>query len=304
MWLNLQIFGFRALWSPYFLSYVVLLALAYYVITGPLRHKFSTDAPRPSGLQQFYFYTAMLLLYIVKGSPIDLLTHIMLTFHMVQMAIYLLVVPILIIKGIPAWFWSKIVYVPIIRPIVKLLTKPLISLLLFNTLFSIYHIPGIFNFTKSSQIAHSSASIILITAAFIVWWPILSPLKEFNKMQPLLKMAYIAANGVLITPACVLIIFASNPLFEAYSQSGAWIQAMSLCVPGNVLDGLQFTISGPEMFSSMSTVEDQQLGGIIMKSMQEIVYIFLLARIYFVGFSKESRKIDPLPADWAETSGT
>jgi len=303
MWLNLQIFGYRALWSPYFLTYIVVLAVAYYMITGPLRHKFSTDALRPTVRQQLYFYTALLLLYIVKGSPIDLLTHIMLTFHMVQMAIYLLIVPIFIIKGIPEWIWSKIVYAPVIKPIVRLLTKPLISLLLFNALFSIYHIPGIFNFTKSSQIAHSSASIILLIAAFVVWWPIISPLKEFDKMQPLLKMAYIAANGILITPACVLIIFASNPLFEAYSQSGAWMQAMALCVPGNVLDGLQFTISGPEMFSSMSTVEDQQLGGIIMKSMQEIVYISLLARIYFVGFSKESRKIDPLPADWAKSSG-
>lgn len=106
---------------------------------------------------------------------------------------------------------------------------------------------------------------------------------------------------MLITPTCVLAIFASHPLFDAYSQSGAWMQARSLCVPGNVLDGISFQIFGPEMFSGMSTMEDQQLGGIIMKVMQEIVYGIVLARIFFAWFTKESLKVDPLPANLKES---
>ncbi|WP_164669127.1 cytochrome c oxidase assembly factor CtaG [Virgibacillus doumboii] len=295
MWLELQIFGFRALWSPYYLLFVLGLALLYFLITGPYRHKFG-GGEKPSKKQQTFFYIALVLLYAVKGSPIDLLTHIMLTTHMVQMAIYYLIFPIFIIKGIPTWLWEKIVLRPIVKPIVKFFSKPLISLLLFNTLFSLYHLPAIFNFAKSSQLAHSSISVVILIAAFIVWWPILTPLKEFDRMPPLGKIFYIFANGVLITPACVLIIFANVPVYATYTQDGAWMQALALCVPSGVLQGLAPAISGPEMFSPMSTMEDQQLGGIIMKIMQEITYGVILAKIFFGWFTRESLRVDPLPA--------
>ncbi len=294
MWLELQIFGFRALWSPYFLIYVLILGLTYYLITGPYRHRFGSNE-KPTGKQQAFFYMALFLLYAVKGAPIDLLSHIMLTAHMIQMAIYYLVFPIFIIKGIPVWIWRKVVNLPVIKPALKILTKPLISLLLFNSLFSLYHIPAIFDYSKSSPVAHTTISLIILVAAFIVWWPLITPMKEFDTMKPLVKLGYIVANGVLITPACVLIIFAPDPLFAAYSQDGAWIQAMALCVPGDVLTGISSSISGPELFSPMSILEDQQLGGIIMKIMQEIVYGILLGRVFFKWFNEESRSIDPLP---------
>ncbi|WP_284140929.1 MULTISPECIES: cytochrome c oxidase assembly factor CtaG [unclassified Virgibacillus] len=294
MWLELQIFGFRALWSPYFLLFVLCLALIYFLVTGPYRHKFGGEE-KPTPKQKIAFYTGMFLLYVVKGSPIDLLTHIMLSAHMAQMALFYLLFPILMIKGIPIWIWKKVVFKPVIFPLLRFLSKPLISILLFNALFSLYHIPAVFNFAKSSQVAHTSISLVLLFAAFIMWFPILTTLKEFNVMTPLMKIFYIFGNGVLITPACVLIIFADVPLFAAYSSGGAWIQAMSLCVPGDVLQNLQTEISGPEMFSPMNIMEDQQLGGIIMKIMQEITYGVVLARIFFGWFTKESLKVDPVP---------
>lgn len=295
MWLDLQIFGFRALWSPYFFIFVLTLALLYYLVTGPYRAKFGGDE-QPSVKQQVSFYIGLLLLYAVKGAPIDLLSHIMLAAHMTQMAVYLLVFPILIIKGIPVWIWRKVVYTPIVKPVFKLFTNPIIAILTFNLLFSLYHMPAVFDFTKSSQITHSSISIILLFFAFAMWWVVLAPIKEMDKLNPLLKIGYMVANGALISPACALIIFASDPLFGAYSSEGAWMQAMSLCVPGNVLDGIASALSGPEMFSPMNIVEDQQLGGIIMQTIIQIIYGFLIGRIFFIWFNKNSRSVDPLPS--------
>ncbi|WP_040979896.1 cytochrome c oxidase assembly factor CtaG [Oceanobacillus jeddahense] len=300
MWLDIQIFGFRALWSPYFMIFIALIALAYFLITGPYRHKFGNHN-KVSVKQQVSFYTAMLCLYLVKGAPIDLLSHITLTAHMIQMAVYLLVVPILIIKGIPAWLWRKAIDLPVIRPIVKIGTKPLISLLLFNGLFSFYHIPSFFEFAKSSPVIHSAVHGLLLFAAFLMFFPLLSPIKEFDRMQPLLKVGYIFANSVLITPACALIIFASEPLYATYTQGGAWMQAMSLCVPTDVLQGLAPGLTGPEMFTPLSILTDQQLGGIIMKIIQEITYGGVLATIIFSWIRREGNTIDPLPPTTAET---
>lgn len=298
MWLELQIFGFRALWSPYYMLFVLAISLVYYLITIKYKDKFTNEG-YPEKNEIISFYSAMFLLYLIKGSPIDLLSHIMFTAHMVQMALYYLVFPIMVIKGVPEWVWRKIFSIPVVKQILGLLTKPLIALLLFNGLFSMYHLPVVFDFAKANPFAHAFITSVILFAAFCVWWPVFTPIKEQNNMQPLLKMGFIFANGVLITPACALIIFSEAPLYTTYSETGGWIQALSLCVPSSVLSGL--SLSGPEMFSPLPVVEDQQLGGILMKIVQEIVYGFVLAKIFYTWF-KEGDKIDPLPVTGATES--
>ncbi|HLR80323.1 MAG TPA: cytochrome c oxidase assembly factor CtaG [Bacillota bacterium] len=295
MWYKLQIFGFRALWSPYFLIFVLMLGVVYYLITGPYRHKFG-GIDKPTGKQKLFFYMGLVILYIIKGSPIDLLSHIMLTAHMVQMVFLYLVFPIFIIKGIPAWLWEKFINLKGVKPVFNLLTKPLVALLSFNVLFSLYHMPVIFDFSKSSKLAHAVILLILLFAAFLMWWPLMSPIKRYDTLKPLLKMAYLVASAAIITIACALIIFASSPVYEAYTSEGAWIQAMSICVPSDVLDGIAVSISGPEMFSPLSILYDQQLGGIVMKFMQEIIYGIIIAKTFFSWFSKKNMESDPLPS--------
>lgn len=298
MWLEIQIFGNRALWSPYFLSFVILLGIVYYLVTGPYRHKFGGDQEeRPDSKQQSMFYIGLVILYIAKGSPVDLLSHIMLSAHMLQMVVLYFIFPVFIIKGIPAWMWKKVVYAPVIAPIVKVLTNPLVSLMLFNSLFAFYHMPSVFDFSKSSIVAHTAITLILLFFAFTMWWPIITPLKEFDTLTPLLKMGSLVASAAIVSIPCALIIFASSPVFDAYSSEGAWIQAMSLCVPNDVMDQLAFSISGPEMFSPLSLLEDQHLGGIVMMLAQEAIYIVVAARIFFAWFNKENLQVDPLPTD-------
>ncbi|WP_077622138.1 cytochrome c oxidase assembly factor CtaG [Sediminibacillus massiliensis] len=299
MWLELQIFGFRALWSPYYLLFVVGLGVLYYLITVVWKDKLG-NGERPSASQFAFFYSGLALLYIVKGSPVDLISHIMFTSHMVQMAVYYLVFPIFIIKGIPEWIWRKVLSIPVIKQMFAVLTKPLVALLLFNGLFSMYHYPVIFDFAKANTLSHAVITTVILVTAFLVWWPIFTPIKEMDTLSPLLKIGFIFANGVLITPACGLIIFAGHSLYSTYSDPSGWVQAMSLCVPANVLDGL--TLTGPQMFSPIPVIDDQQLGGILMKVTQEIVYGIVLARIFFAWFKQDADKIDPLPASSTTSS--
>src|SRR5690625_2116020 len=88
MCLDIQIFGFRALWSPYFILFILALALAYYLMTGPYRHKFG-GGEKVTNKQQTYFYTSLVLLYLVKVSPVDLLSHIIFSLNMSLLAIFI-----------------------------------------------------------------------------------------------------------------------------------------------------------------------------------------------------------------------
>src|SRR5699024_11544160 len=95
---------------------------------------------------------------------------------------------------------------------------PLVVLLSFNVLFSLYHMSVIFVFSKSSKLAHAVILRILLFAAFLMWWPLMSPIKRYDTLKPLLKMAYLVASAAIITIACALIIFASSPVYEAYTS--------------------------------------------------------------------------------------
>ena len=284
----LSIFGFRALWSPWYFLTLVVVVLLYYLITVKWRDRFPESTPL-TRKQIICFGSGITLLYIVKGSPVDLLGHILFSIHMTQMALLLLMIAPLLIMGIPNWVWKTIFEVKIIDSVFRFFTKPLLSLLLFSLTFSFYHIPMFLDNIKMSSVLHAGFTITIFMSAIFLWWPLVNTLEGQPKLHGLMKIGYIILSAILITPACALIIFAGVPVYETYQSGEAWLKAMALCVPSGTLAGLSgLGISGPELFTNMSTVVDQQLGGIVMKTVQEIIYIIVLGKT-FSAWSKEEK---------------
>jgi len=208
--------------------------------------------------------------------------------HMIQMAFLFLVVPPLLILGLPMWFWRAIINKPVVQPLFTFMTKPLVALILFNGFFSFYHIPLIFDVIKTDMWLHAGYTTLLFIFSIAMWWPLLNILPEHQTLTGIKKIGYIFADGVLLTPACALIIFADAPMYASFSDPNAWGQALALCVPPATLSMLN--LSGPEMFSSMTLLEDQRLGGVLMKIIQEIVYGVVLAYAFFSWSRKEREK--------------
>ncbi len=291
--MSLDIFGFRALWSPIFLILLLVILACYFLVTTKYRTLFQ-KSEELTRKQWISFASAIILLYVVKGSPIDLLGHIMFYVHMIQMTILYLVIPILFIYGIPTWVWRSVLSKPIIKPLFGFFTKPLIALILFNGVFSFYHVPNIFDIVKTDMWLHAIYTSVLFLLAICMWWPLVNELEEYETLNGLKKVGYIFADGILLTPACALIIFADTPMYSTFSDPNAWASALELCVPSTTLASLN--LSGPEMFNSMSLLEDQQTGGVLMKVIQEVVYGLILAQVFFSWFRKE-QTIDELPVN-------
>ena len=287
----LNIFGFEALWSPVFIISTVAIIAIYFFITIKKRHLFKGNQPL-SKKEASAFVIGMILLYIVKGSPADLLGHILFSVHMAQMALLLMLVPPLLIAGIPVWIWKPIVENRFVQPSFRFFTKPLLALIVFSGLFSIYHIPLIFDIIKQNEIYHSLFTLILFISSIFLWWPIMNKLQGEHQVHGLSKIGYIIGSAILITPACALIIFADEPMYATYTDGDAWLKAMALCVPASTLSGL--TLSGPELFTNMAPVDDQQLGGVIMKIIQEIIYGVLLAMVFFQWYKSEEENADEI----------
>lgn len=285
--LTLDIFGFKALWSPYFLLILVALSAVFFILTTKYRRLFAGSEPL-TRKQGTLFILSMVLLYAIKGSPLDLLAHLMFYIHMIQMAVLVLVIPPIFILSIPNWFWEKVLNISRIDSVFKFLTKPLIALILFNGFFSFYHVPIIFDHVMQNFWLHAGYSILLFLVAIFMWWPLLNQLPEHQTLSGIKKVGYIFADGILLTPACALIIFADNPLYATYSDPHVWGQVMSLCVGAANFESLN--LSGPQLFSSMSILEDQRLGGVLMKIIQEIVYGVILGRVFFEWYRKDQEE--------------
>jgi putative membrane protein len=258
--------NFFELWSPILILFIVVIGILYFRMVGPWRESFK-DSEEVETWRKVLFATGLVLFYIMQGSPLNYLGHhYLFSVHMFQQSILYLVVPILIIVGLPEWALNPVFKIKWIHKIVGFFTMPLISVLFFNIAFSIYHFPIVMDYLMVNELALFGYHAMLLFAAFAMWFPVYSTHRDFNRMTPLQKMAYIFANGVLLTPACALIIFAGDLLYVMYQD-------------------VSFPVS-----SFYSVHDDQQLGGVIMKVVQEIVYGIALYSIFRKWYTSERKQ--------------
>jgi putative membrane protein len=256
---------FAQLWSPGILLMLVVLGIAYSLAVGAYRSRFEDSEP-VSMKQKLYFWSGLALWYAAEGTPIAYYGHhYLFSIHMLQQSLLYLIMPPLLLLGIPGWLLQAVVRGPRMERFVQYLTNPIAALFLFNFIFSMYHVPVVMDYLMQQPLLLTSYKAVFLLSAFLMWFPVFTPLPQFDQMSDLKKMAYIFINGLLLTPACALIIFANEPMYAMYAA-----------VPASMM--------------LLSMVDDQQLGGVIMKIVQEIVYGFALGYIFFRWFRRERKQ--------------
>ncbi|MDN4073574.1 cytochrome c oxidase assembly protein [Fictibacillus terranigra] len=255
-------FSFYSLYRPDIFMLILMVGILYYKFYGSRTSNFQTTK-----LQKFFFTAGLVFLYVAKGSPLNVIGHhYLFSVHMVEMAVSYLAVPPLMILGMPHGFYRKwFSRQNKLMNTISFLTKPLIAILLFITLFSIYHMPVIFDAVMANGLLALISHTILLLTAFTMWWPVLCPIEELNTLSDLQKVGYVFASGVLLTPACALIMFANDLLYATYAHV-------------------------PELYSFLPPMEDQMTGGIVMKILQEVVYGFVLGHIFYKWVKRERAK--------------
>ncbi|OIJ10180.1 cytochrome c oxidase assembly factor CtaG [Anaerobacillus arseniciselenatis] len=264
-------FTFRTIWTPELIVVLLLFSSLYFAITGPLRYHFK-DSEKVPTKKKVYFHLGLIAVYFGFGGPLYVLGHLMISMHMFSMAIVYLIAPPLLLLGIPHWFLQTFWKFSIVRLPLKVLGKPLMGLILFNAMFSFYHLPFTFDRLMTNSGLHNIYQLGMLFAAFLMWWHIIPVFpKMAEQLTELKKIGYMFANGVLFTPACVLVIFASGPLYAMYTDVNTWSIAMGYCLPAGS-DIPYELFSGENALPPLSPQHDQQFGGAIMKVTQELVY--------------------------------
>ncbi|MDO3680905.1 cytochrome c oxidase assembly protein [Paenibacillus ehimensis] len=274
--LMMDTYGFRVVWGLEMLLTVALAAVFY------MRYKGGTV----SGRQTASFFVGLFLLYFALGGPLNLGGHFWFSIHMLQQSVMYLIVPPLLLRGMPEGFFRALSDNPWSRRVIRVFGNPIFAMFLFNGAFSFYHIPVIFDAAMSNYALHNALHLLLFFSAFALWWSVFSPAGAIYAMSELKKMGYIFLNGILLTPACALIIFAKAPMYETYTAGG-----QLLCLPFYAIPVEPVAFSSPWL----TPLSDQQLGGVIMKIMQEISYGCLLGLVFFQWYRREKDKAEDLP---------
>jgi len=268
------LFTYTSNWNIPLNLLFISIGIVYLCLTGPFATRFANGKP-VSPKKKLLFIFGLFLYYFSYGSPLAMLAHELFSMHMLQMSLLYIMMPPFLLLGLPSWFFRPFMRFTVIGQVGHFFTKPIVILFIFNGAISLYHIPQVFDFLMSDMIYHLVSHLVLLALALCMWWPVVCPIPELDRVDPLHKLGFIFANGVLLTPVCALIIFADQPLFSTF-------QEMSKVVP------------------LMSPLRDQVLGGVIMKIVQEFVYITAIGFVFAKWFRIQREKDEQEMLEWQQ----
>jgi putative membrane protein len=262
--LHVQVGGPRWLqWSlhPDALLLCIVLGYGYYYCVTELRPKVS-DAGRVRRSQAILFYLGVITLYAAGGSPLhDLGERYLLSAHMLEHLLFGMVAAPLLVAGTPAWLWEALLCGPKVYPISRVLTKPFVAFSIFNALLVLTHLPATMDLALRVGAFHFLIHAVLILSAMLMWWPILSPLRQLPRPAPPLQMAYLFLQSILPAVIASFITFADHAVYPFYAQA-------------------------PRLWH-ISPVADQQIAGGTMKLMGSLILWSFMTVIFFRWYTKE-----------------
>ncbi len=225
-------------WKPYVGVWLLVAAIA--VGYGMLHRRFSEPADETARGRVGYFLTGLFVLWAALDWPLGPLgASYLASVHVVQFILAGVVAPALMIMGVPPRAFEVLVKRRRLHAFVADLTHPVPAFLIFNVGMTVTHWPGVVDAAMATQAGAFLLDMGWVVCGVIFWWPLLAPVPARPGFHPLLKIGYLALNGILIRPPFAMMLFSEYPIYSTYE----------LAPP----------------FAGTTPLHDQQLAGAIMK---------------------------------------
>ena len=116
---------------------------------------------------------------------------------------------------------------------------PILAFFTFNIVFSLAHVPSFYELTLGNEVLHALEHLVFLGTAMLMWMPVLSPAPDIAARYPALgQVMYLFLQTVPASLLGALLSSTSSAYYPTY-------------------------IMAPRI-TSLSALEDQQLGGLIM----------------------------------------
>jgi cytochrome c oxidase assembly factor CtaG len=216
---------------------------------------------RLSSLRSFViFLSGVLLLFLALASPLDALgDDYLFSAHMLQHFILLMLVPPLLILGLPEAHSRKLLGVSWVKRTERFLSEPWRAWIIANSVLWIWHIPLLYDWAIENETIHIIEHLMFLVSSTIFWWPVLAPTRE-SRLPFNTEITYLISAALSNMALGIVLTFLAVPVYSPYLAPGDHWGILSILRSQFHLDPLA----------------DQKLGGILMWVLGTIVFLAVI----------------------------
>jgi cytochrome c oxidase assembly factor CtaG len=215
------------------------------------------------------FAAGIAVMFLALESPLDALSDSYLfSAHMAQHLLLILIVPPLLLLGIPrqtAQSWLK---VPVVARAERLLGRPGLAWFAAIAVMTLWHLPVLYNFALAHEGVHIFQHLSFLVTATMFWWPVLHPVAE-SRLATGTAVLYLFAAAAENSVLGIILTFMRVGYYPAYLH------------PNDDLGALHLIRHG----WGLSAAADQRLGGLLMWIPGCSVYFVAILAILAVWYS-------------------
>ena len=192
-------------WKPEVLGGCLVLVMAYLLATRGRR-----------GWRVSLFVTGIVVLALSLVSPLDTLSHTYLfSAHMLQHLLMVLLVPPMLILGLPSSLVTELVAWRPVGRAERVLCHPLVAWTAANGVMWLWHLPVLYNAAIDHDGIHVVEHLCFLVTATIFWWPILAPVSQ-SRLAPLPALLYLFGAFGAMSALGIILTFVAPGLYPIY----------------------------------------------------------------------------------------
>jgi cytochrome c oxidase assembly factor CtaG/cytochrome c2 len=263
-------------WKAWSFEPGVVIPLAHtvvvYVRGARESRKRSTRNEVALGREMWFFIVGFSVLALALMSPLHQIGGALFSAHMVQHELLMAIAAPLLVLGRPAvpMLWGlpgsvrkpvgKVFTTGLLRGAWRFLTLPLVAFLLHAAAIWVWHAPSLYDASVTNELVHTAQHLSFLGTALLFWWSVFHG--RGNRKSDGSAILWLFATAVHTSLLGALMTGSDSPWYAAYHDSTT-------------------------MQWGLTTLADQQLGGIVMWVPGGVVY--MIAALYLVlGFMRES----------------
>lgn len=234
----------------------------YLYVTGPLRRRLGIPRPEDQTARTVRFVCGLVAMFVALTGPVhELSDYFLFSAHMVQVMLMTMIMPPLLISGVPSWVVEKALESRPVAAVARVLTRPGIAAALFLVTLAAWHVPTLFDRIIAYRPIHVAGHLALMTTGVIVWWPVLSPYKG-HRLSYGMQMVYLFLLGLVMKLIGALITLSTEVVYTVYPAAGRPF--------------------------GLSPIQDQKWGGLIMWILMGVTAWIVMSIIFFKWYAEES----------------
>ncbi len=248
-------------WRPY-PGVWLFIGLVFILVWLWNRTAADRSGQRPPPLHPF-FLLGLVLLWIALDWPLGTLgAGYLASAHMLQFLLMCLVAPPLLLRGLSHDALAILDRESRFARAFCRLTAPGRSLILFNAVVLVTHLPPVVDTLMRTQFGSLAIDLVWIAAGLLFWWPVILDSPAHPRFSPPLKIGYLVV-GMMFSPIMFglvgFLVYSDHPLYGI------------------------FELAPP--FPGITSHDDHQLAGVMM-SVGGAVIAFTAISVIFFKWSK------------------